>query len=133
MTTVTTQTLRVTLLIASVVLLIALAGCGGGDESASPTTTPPAETTTEIEPVVDGDATAGEQVFADAGCGGCHTLAAAASTGTTGPDLDTSKPSSELVVDRVTRGMGAMPSFEGELTETQIQDVAAYVVASTSG
>lgn len=30
----------------------------------------------------------GAQVFADAGCGGCHTLAVAETTGTTGPDLD---------------------------------------------
>ncbi|MBS1891350.1 MAG: c-type cytochrome, partial [Actinobacteria bacterium] len=30
----------------------------------------------------------GAQVFANNGCGGCHTLAAANSGGTTGPDLD---------------------------------------------
>jgi mono/diheme cytochrome c family protein len=30
----------------------------------------------------------GGQVFAQNGCGGCHTLGAAKSTGTTGPDLD---------------------------------------------
>lgn len=30
----------------------------------------------------------GAQVFANAGCGGCHTFAAAKSGGTTGPDLD---------------------------------------------
>ncbi len=30
----------------------------------------------------------GGQVFADNGCGACHTLAAAGSTGTIGPDLD---------------------------------------------
>jgi mono/diheme cytochrome c family protein len=30
----------------------------------------------------------GAQVFANNGCGGCHTLAAASSGGTTGPDLD---------------------------------------------
>ena len=33
----------------------------------------------------------------------------------------------ELVVDRVTNGMGAMPSFKGQLDDQQIQDVAAYV------
>jgi mono/diheme cytochrome c family protein len=27
----------------------------------------------------------------------------------------------------VTNGKGAMPSFKGQLTDTQIQDVAAYV------
>src|SRR5688500_6563125 len=32
----------------------------------------------------------GAQVYADAGCTGCHTLADAGSTATTGPDLDAS-------------------------------------------
>jgi cytochrome c6 len=31
------------------------------------------------------------------------------------------------VVDRVTNGKGVMPSFKGQLTDQQIQDVAAYV------
>jgi mono/diheme cytochrome c family protein len=30
----------------------------------------------------------GAQVFANNGCGGCHTFAAAGSSGVTGPDLD---------------------------------------------
>ncbi|MDQ3875074.1 MAG: c-type cytochrome, partial [Actinomycetota bacterium] len=33
----------------------------------------------------------------------------------------------DLVVDRVTNGKGAMPSFKDQLSEKQIQDVAAYV------
>jgi mono/diheme cytochrome c family protein len=66
-------------------------------------------------------------VFESAGCTACHTLADAGSTGTVGPNLDQAKPPASLVVDRVTHGKGAMPSFEGQLSETQIQDVAAYV------
>jgi mono/diheme cytochrome c family protein len=50
-----------------------------------------------------------------------------------GPNLDDAKPSYELVVDRVTNGMGAMPAFAGQLSEQQIQDVAAYVVQATGG
>jgi mono/diheme cytochrome c family protein len=38
---------------------------------------------------------AGAQVFANNGCGGCHTLAAAESGGTTGPDLDEVLPGQE--------------------------------------
>lgn len=34
----------------------------------------------------------GAQVFANNGCGGCHTLAVAGSSGTTGPDLDEALP-----------------------------------------
>jgi mono/diheme cytochrome c family protein len=81
----------------------------------------------------EGDAAAGEAVFASAGCGGCHTLEAAGSSGTVGPNLDDTKPSHDLVVERVTNGAGAMPAFKDQLDETQIQDVAAYVVASTQG
>ena len=81
-----------------------------------------------------GDAAAGKEVFASAGCVSCHTLADAGSTGAVGPNLDDAKPSSDLVVDRVTNGKGVMPPFAEQLTEQQIQDVAAYVssVAGTS-
>ena len=91
------------------------------------------ETTTEEGGAAEGDAAAGEDVFASAGCGGCHTLKAAGATGAVGPNLDDAKPDAALVVDRVTNGKGVMPSFEGQLDEKQIQDVAAYVVASTQG
>jgi mono/diheme cytochrome c family protein len=78
-------------------------------------------------------ATDGKEVFTQAGCGSCHTLAAAGATGTVGPNLDDSKPSKELVVDRVTNGSGAMPPFEGQLSEEQIQAVADFVVQSIGG
>jgi len=51
----------------------------------------------------------------------------AGASGTIGPNLDESMPPAELVVDRVTNGMGAMPSFSDSLTEEEIQEVAAYV------
>ena len=57
--------------------------------------------------------TDGESLFASAGCGGCHTLAAAGSGGKVGPNLDEAKPSLELAIDRVTNGRGGMPSFKG--------------------
>ena len=79
-----------------------------------------------------GEQTDGKSIFETAGCAGCHTLADAGSTGTVGPNLDQAKPSKELVVDRVTNGQGAMPSFKGSLDEAQIQAVADYV-SSTAG
>ena len=79
-----------------------------------------------------GDAAAGEAVFKSAGCASCHTLEAAGATGTVGPNLDEAKPDEALVIERVTNGAGAMPSFKDQLSEQQIQDVAAYVVQSTS-
>jgi mono/diheme cytochrome c family protein len=90
-------------------------------------------TTTEASGAPTGDAAAGEAVFASAGCGGCHTLEAAGATGTVGPNLDEAKPEQALVIDRVTHGKGVMPSFAGQLSEKQIQDVAAYVADSTQG
>jgi mono/diheme cytochrome c family protein len=99
-------------------------GCGGGDDTGTPETLP---ATTGGE---GGDAAAGKQVFATAGCGGCHTFSAAGSTGGVGPNLDDLAPSFDAVVSQVTNGGGAMPSFKDELTEQQIRDVAAFVSGS---
>lgn len=112
---------------------------GGGEAVAGETQPAGTEpTTTEGAPATTGggsagDPQAGEAVFASAGCGSCHTLAAAGSNGQVGPNLDDAKPPASLVVDRVTNGKNVMPSFADSLSEQQIQDVAAYVVASTSG
>jgi mono/diheme cytochrome c family protein len=73
----------------------------------------------------------GEAVFASAGCGSCHTLAAAGASGTVGPNLDESKPAKELVVDRVTNGMGVMPSFKDKLSAEEIEAVADFVASAT--
>ena len=70
-------------------------------------------------------------MFASAGCGGCHTLKAAGSTGTVGPNLDQLKPPLDRIVVQVENGGGPMPAFKGQLTDKQIQDVAAFVYAST--
>ena len=75
----------------------------------------------------DGGDTDGASIFASAGCGGCHTLADAGSSGTVGPNLDEAKPSKELAVDRITNGRGGMPSFKDQLSEEQIEAVAEYV------
>jgi cbb3-type cytochrome c oxidase subunit III len=75
----------------------------------------------------EGGETDGKSIFASAGCGGCHTLAAAGSSGNVGPNLDEAKPSLELAIDRVTNGQGGMPSFKGQLSEEQIQAVATFV------
>ena len=79
----------------------------------------------------EGGAADGEAIFAEAGCGGCHTMKAAGASGNVGPNLDDVKPSKELVIDRVTNGMGVMPSFKGDYSAEQIAAVADFVVAST--
>ena len=72
----------------------------------------------------------GKQVFASAGCGGCHTLKDAGASGNVGPNLDQLKPSKDRVAHQVTVGGGAMPAFKGQLSDAQIQAVAAYVASS---
>jgi cbb3-type cytochrome c oxidase subunit III len=70
--------------------------------------------------------TDGKTIFAGT-CGSCHTLADAGTSGTIGPNLDESKPSRDLAVERVTNGKGAMPAFKGQLSAEQIEAVANYV------
>jgi cbb3-type cytochrome c oxidase subunit III len=75
--------------------------------------------------------TDGAAIFKGAGCSGCHTLAAAKSTGTIGPNLDQLAPNLTLaiVVRQVTNGGAIMPPFQGKLSPAQIQAVAKYVLS----
>jgi mono/diheme cytochrome c family protein len=127
----------------------AAAGCGGGEEVAPTAATVegplPAETgeATETSGGTDtgggggggaeGDPAAGKAVFASAGCGGCHTLADAGSSGNVGPNLDDAQPDMALVVERVTNGAGAMPAFKDQLSAEEINNVAAYVSQAAGG
>ncbi len=129
------RSLTVLALLLATVALVA-AGCSEGEVTATPETvegTIPEETTggegNADLPALEltGDPTAGEEVFASSGCGACHTLSAAGSTGTVGPNLDDAAPSYELAVERVTLGQGGMPAFGDQLEPQQIADVAAFV------
>jgi cbb3-type cytochrome c oxidase subunit III len=73
--------------------------------------------------------TNGQAIF-KANCASCHTLAAAGSTGTVGPNLDQLKPAMAVVVRQVTNGGSIMPAFKGKLSAAQIQAVAKYVSSS---
>jgi mono/diheme cytochrome c family protein len=129
---------RAALIFAALVLAVPIAGCGGGDdENTAPenaTTTETGgggggttteETTTAAEG--GGDVAKGKAIFAAQGCGSCHTLADAGSSGTVGPNLDDAKPSADRVIEMVTNGGGVMPSFKDKLSAQEIKDVAAYV------
>ncbi len=116
-----------------------LAGCGSeGVISPTPLTQVgkgPAAPKFPIVPAfhVKGDAKVGKTVFTSAGCTGCHTLAAAHSTGTVGPNLDQLKPDYRAVTAQVTNGGAQMPAFKKTLGTQQIANVAAFVVTSTGG
>jgi mono/diheme cytochrome c family protein len=128
--------------VVALVLGVVAAGCSEGEVGATPNTV---EGTLPEQPTgggneadlpalkLKGDATAGKAVFESAGCTACHTLSAAGSTGTVGPNLDEAKPSFDLVVQRVTLGQGGMPSFKDQLQPQQIADVAEFVSSSAGG
>jgi cytochrome c6 len=135
---------RPALIAAALLGALVLAACGAqGVASPTPKTViGTVSTPTTTFPVVPafhlkGDPTKGSSVFASAGCGSCHTLQAAHSTGTIGPNLDSLKPDYRAVTAQVTNGGapngGTMPSFKSSLSAQQIADVAAYVVKSTGG
>ena len=90
-----------------------------------------AATTPAATPPSSANADAGKQVFVTASCGSCHTMKAAGSTGEVGPNLDQLKPSFGRIQHQVEVGGGPMPAFKGQLSDQQIQDVAAYVYKST--
>jgi mono/diheme cytochrome c family protein len=122
--------------VAAYVASVAGLSTGGGSETGGGgTTTGGGETQGGGETTTGGEASGadGEAIFAEAGCGGCHTLEAAGTNGKVGPNLDDAKPDKELVVERVTNGQGAMPSFKDQYSPEQIDAVADYVVASTGG
>jgi mono/diheme cytochrome c family protein len=124
---------------AAVLGAVALAGCGSeGVASPTPETVIGTVSTKPAFPIVPafkvkGDPAKGSSIFASSGCGGCHTLAAANSSGTTGPNLDTLKPPYRDVTAQVTNGGGPMPAYKSRLSTRQIADVSAYVVKSTGG
>jgi len=75
----------------------------------------------------------GRTLFENSGCGACHALAAAGATGQVGPPLDGDPNlTAAFVVDRVTNGQGAMPSFGGQLSDEDIAALAAYVVTAAA-
>jgi mono/diheme cytochrome c family protein len=105
-------------------LVVAAAGCGGDDDDSGGAATTAATTAETTEGGADGAA-----VFAS-NCGTCHTLAAAGTDGTTGPNLDDLKPDEETVEAQVRSGGGGMPAFEGQLSDDEIEAVATYVSES---
>src|SRR5205814_396902 len=104
------RSLRRALSLAAASLL--LAGCGAGGL------------------VSGGDKEAGKKLFSEK-CGGCHTLADAGTTGTTGPNLDQLKPPFAIVQRQVINGGAIMPAFKSVLSAAQIRAVATYVSSHT--
>jgi disulfide bond formation protein DsbB len=103
----------------AVAAVLALLLLRGGDDGG--------ETATQTPITRPGDATAGKALFASEGCGGCHTLTAAGTDGTTGPNLDATALDEAAIREVIASGKGAMPGFDGDLTPQEIADLAVFV------
>lgn len=91
-----------------------------------------------------GGGTPGAMLFTGAGCGGCHTLAAAGTSGVVGPNLDeflapddTTEGVEEMIVDpnaELAEGYLAkvMPqNYSQTLSKAEVQQLTEYLVATT--
>jgi len=148
------------LLAASASIALIALGVGCGDEESAqqktttttfkklnpPTTAPPATTKPTKKPTktsadpdpatpVDGPVTGkttddGKSLFAST-CGGCHTLAAAGTSGRVGPNLDDLRPAVDRVLAAIKAGPGVMPEelYDG----ADARAVAEFVAGSAGG
>ena len=113
---------------------LVLAGCGG-EKTVSPTG--PVEGT--LPKAAKGNPAAGKKVFADNGCGSCHTFASAGATGKIGPDLSTvlKGKSADFIKTSITDPNAqiapgfqpnVMPQMYGQqLTSQQLADLVAFL------
>jgi mono/diheme cytochrome c family protein len=73
----------------------------------------------------------GQKLFANYACGSCHALADAGASGSIGPAFDGNAGLTKAyVMETVKTGRGAMPSFDGQMTEQEIATLAEYIVAA---
>jgi len=84
-----------------------------------------------------GEPADGEAIFAESGCGGCHTFAPAGATAQVGPSLDDLPDDPEFVrqsiVDpdaEIASGFqaGVMPSFRDRLSDEQLEALVQYLL-----
>lgn len=144
--------------VAAVAVTVVLGGAalgvaqGGGESQppiASDTTSsaPGAGTTTGPNatggaPAISGAAVERSRALFSDRCSGCHRLSDAGASGQLGPDLDAVLPGQsaaairESIVDPNAKGTpgfpsGRMPSFAGDLSAQQLNDLVDYLVAVT--
>jgi cytochrome c oxidase subunit 2 len=87
-----------------------------------------------------GEPADGEAIFAESGCGGCHTFAPAGATAQVGPSLDELPDDPEFVrtsiVDpdaQIAPGFqaGVMPSFADQLSDEQLDALVQYLLGGS--
>ena len=126
-----------------VALALLLAGCGGGE-----VVSPLPETVIGTVKQGPSGSAAGKALYTANGCGSCHTFKPAGSVGKVGPDLDNLAADAEKAnkgsVEDYTRESiedpgayvapgypnGVMPPYKGKLTDSQINDLVAFLTSS---
>ncbi len=123
------------------------AGCGGDDDSGSSDTGESTGTTSATEGQNGGSGSGGTggggdgggdgsanaaaiTLFDSSGCAGCHTLSVADASGAVGPNLDTTSLSTDEIEAQIRSGGGAMPPYEGQLSDSQISSLAELISSS---
>jgi mono/diheme cytochrome c family protein len=94
---------------------LAIAGCGGSSSDSGSGGGGGGSTSTASD---------GKGLFAGK-CGSCHTLKAAGTNGSFGPNLDQLKPSKAVVLATIKKGPGPMPA--GLYTGADADKVATFV------
>ncbi len=100
-----------------------VAGCGGSDDDSSSSGGSGGSTSSSAS-------SAGKDSFVSA-CGGCHTMKAAGTSGSVGPDLDKLTLDEQSVHDQIVNGGGGMPA--GLLKGDDATEVAKYVAENAGG
>jgi mono/diheme cytochrome c family protein len=121
-------------------IALVLAGCGGNKVVG-----PYPETVIGTVAKAPSGSAAGKALFISNGCGGCHTYTPANATGKVGPNLDNLKADAVKAhrgaLDQYTRESienpeayivpgfpkGVMPVFGGKLTDSQINQLVAFL------
>lgn len=133
---------RLAALAALAAAVVPLAGCGG-ETTLTPTPVTVVGSVQQVT-IAKGNAAAGKQLFAAQGCGSCHTLKAAGSSATVGPDLDKALKGKtpELIRESIVNpnaviAAGYPPNvmpqdFGTKLSTTQLADLITFLSKPSS-
>ena len=118
----------------ALLLAISLTACGKSNTTPSPSPTTSAAASPATSPATSpsattsggGAATVDAQSVFKANCMACH---GASLEGSVGPNLQKvgGKLSKDLIVTTITNGRGAMPSFKGKLSDSEVGSLAAWL------
>ena len=60
-------------------------------------------------------------------CAACHSLDAAGAKGVIGPNLDELKPDAQRIRTALAQGVGAMPAYADQLSDTEVNALIAFI------